>query len=86
MTSCFTDMLSEWLKITDPLPSWEGVIAALKQPAIGHGPLARRLEKELGMTMERDDFGEANGKLKCVMHFIISNRDIFFACSHPREG
>ena len=29
---CFMEMLSEWLKMIDPFPSWEGLIVALKLP------------------------------------------------------
>ncbi len=40
---CLRDMLSEWLS-TSPDCSWEGLIAALKDPIVGHGALARQLE------------------------------------------
>ena len=46
---CFTDMLSEWLKMINPLPSWEGLIAALNQPSIGHAKLAAKVEEEIGI-------------------------------------
>lgn len=59
---CFTDMLSEWLKMVDPIPSWEGLIAALKQPSIGHNKLATKVEKEVGITVQSDDSEGANGK------------------------
>ena len=56
---CFTDMLTEWLKMIDPKPSWEGLIAALKQPSVGHKDVAKAVEKEIGKSVEYDDTDEA---------------------------
>ncbi len=42
-TDCLKDMLYEWLN-TSPDPSWEGLIAALKDPIVGKDHLARQLE------------------------------------------
>ncbi len=41
---CLREMLKEWLRTSDPDPSWEGLIAALKDPIVGQGTLARQLE------------------------------------------
>lgn len=57
---CFRDMLSEWLKMVDPLPSWEVLIAALKLPSVGHKNLAKTVEIESGMTVVKRE--EKNGK------------------------
>ncbi len=40
---CLRDMLYEWLS-TSPDPSWEGLIAALRDPVVGKVALARQLE------------------------------------------
>ncbi len=40
---CLRDVLKEWLS-TSPDPSWEGLVAALKDPIVGKGALARQLE------------------------------------------
>ncbi len=40
---CLREMLSEWLS-TSPDPSWEGLIAALRDPVVGKHTLARQLE------------------------------------------
>ena len=56
---CFIEMLSEWLKMIDPLPSWEGLIAVLKLPSVGHKCLAKTVETELGMAVVHE---EASGK------------------------
>ena len=56
---CFTDMLSEWLKMANP--SWEGLIAALEQPSVGHEELARKVEAEIGVNLESNTHG-ARGK------------------------
>ena len=47
--TCFRKMLSEWLKMIDPQPSWERLIAALKKPYIGHEKLADTIRKEQGI-------------------------------------
>ena len=44
--ACFREMLSEWLKMIDPLPSWEGLLEALKKPCVGHKNLAMKLARE----------------------------------------
>ena len=44
--TCFRKMLSEWLKMINPRPSWEGLIAALKKSYIGHKKLADEVRKE----------------------------------------
>ncbi len=40
---CLREMLKEWLS-TSPDPSWEGLIAALRDPVVGKETLARQLE------------------------------------------
>ncbi len=40
---CLREMLKEWLS-TSPDPSWEGLIAALRDPVVGKHTLARQLE------------------------------------------
>ena len=52
--SCFRDMLLAWLKMIDPHPSWEGLIAALKQPYIGHEELADKVRKDQGIPEQLD--------------------------------
>ena len=44
--ACFREMLSEWLKMIDPLPSWEGLLEALKKPCVGHKNLAMKIARE----------------------------------------
>ena len=53
--TCFREMLSEWLNMIDPRPSWEALIAALKQPYIGHEELAKKVRKEQGIPEEPAD-------------------------------
>ena len=47
--SCFTEMLSTWLKMVDPRPSWEGLIEALEQPAVGYADLAETVRAKQGI-------------------------------------
>ena len=57
---CFTDVLSEWLKMIDPLPSWEALFEALKQPSVGRKDLVEVVKKEIGVgtPVESDDSDE----------------------------
>ena len=41
---CLTEMLTLWLKLVDPLPTWSALISALKQPPIGCQQLAEQIE------------------------------------------
>ena len=60
---CFTDMLSEWLKMIDPLPSWEGLFAALEQPSVGRKDLVEVIKKEIGVgTPVESDDSDGSGK------------------------
>ena len=59
---CFMEMLSEWLKMIDPLPSWEELIAALKLPSVGHKDLAKIVEAKIGMAVVHGE--ERNGEVK----------------------
>ena len=43
---CLREMLSCWLKKGDPKPSWEAVVAALRNPVVGEERLAQTLEQK----------------------------------------
>lgn len=47
--TCFREMLSSWLKMIDPLPTWEGLLAALKAPPVGHSRLAKQVGIQQGI-------------------------------------
>ena len=51
---CFKEMLSEWLKMVDPQPSWERLVIALQDPSVGCADLAKRIKKEFDMTSDSD--------------------------------
>lgn len=42
----FTKMLSTWLKMTDPPPTWEGLTTALRRPFVEYPNIAERVEAE----------------------------------------
>ena len=44
---CLTEMLTLWLKKVDPPPTWSTLVAALQDPTIGYGDLAKELESNL---------------------------------------
>ena len=52
---CFREMLSEWLKMVDPRPSWERLVIALQDPSIGCGDLVGHIEKQFGIM---NDYGK----------------------------
>lgn len=58
---CFREMLSAWLKMIDPLPSWEGLLAALVTPPVGCEDVAEQVMKELGTFVKY--VGDVPGKL-----------------------
>ena len=60
---CFMEMLSEWLKMIDPLPSWETLLAALESPSVKRKDLASMVMNELGIPVETEN---AQGKGKHV--------------------
>ena len=43
---CFMEMLTRWLKQVDPPPTWSALVAALQDPAIGEGGLAKEIESK----------------------------------------
>ena len=43
---CLTEMLALWLKQVDPPPTWTAMVAALQDPTIGEGELAKELESK----------------------------------------
>ena len=60
VTSCFTEMLSQWLRQV-PLPNWEALITALSRPAVGHQSLAMSLETMLACTGVHSSAMESEG-------------------------
>ena len=45
--ACFRKMLSTWLKIIDPPPSWEGLLTALEHHSVKRGDLAASIRQLL---------------------------------------
>ena len=43
---CFIEMLALWLKQVDPPPTWSALVAALQDPTIEEGTLAKQVERE----------------------------------------
>ena len=41
---CLRETLQEWLKQTDPNPTWRALVAALRSPTVGEQRLAGNLE------------------------------------------
>ena len=51
---CFREMLSAWLKMTSPRPSWEGLIVALNRPYIKCEELADKVREDQGIPKPQD--------------------------------
>ena len=49
VNSRFREMLSTWLKMIDPPPSWEGLLTALEHDTVKCGDLAERIRQEFDM-------------------------------------
>ena len=65
--SCFTEMLSVWLKMCPP-PTWETLIAKLKARSVGKRKLAKQLEKQLGLALDSDELnGMPYSLLLCLV-------------------
>ena len=45
LDECLRTMLTEWLKQTDPEPTWEALVTALKNPTVGCGHLTDAIER-----------------------------------------
>ncbi len=65
---CLREMLREWLRTSPPDPTWEGLIAALKDPIVGHGTLARQLETKY-CTQEPPPGKPEHSHRKVVSHW-----------------
>jgi hypothetical protein len=47
----FAEMLSTWLKMIDPMPSWESLIAALEHASVQCGGLAKRIREDCNIPI-----------------------------------
>ena len=43
---CFREMLAKWLQMTNPRPTWQCLIAALRSPLVNQLCLASELESD----------------------------------------
>ena len=49
VNSCFREMLSTWLRMIDPPPSWEGLMTALEHDSVKCGDLAESIRERFGI-------------------------------------
>lgn len=52
---CMTEMLSEWLRRDNPVPTWSCIIDALKKPSIGFSNLANELCQKVDIKTTSDN-------------------------------
>ena len=43
---CFREVLSKWLNVASPDPSWEPLVEALRSPAVEHPEIAAKIESK----------------------------------------
>ena len=46
-SQCFCQVLKEWLKGVNPLPTWQAMVNALKSHTVAHYHLAQQIQTEL---------------------------------------
>ena len=56
--SRFMEMLHTWLKMVDPSPSWEGLIAALEMESVGCNNVAEVMRQMLGIMKPIPESGQ----------------------------
>ena len=47
--TCLREMLSLWLRMINPHPSWEGILTSLSHPSVGNPALAHEIREKLGL-------------------------------------
>ena len=50
--ACFRKMLSTWLKMIDPTPSWEGLLTALEHDSVNCGDVAESIRQRFGILKQ----------------------------------
>ena len=50
--ACFRKMLSAWLRMIGPPPSWEGLLTALEHDSVKCGDLAERVRQHFGILRQ----------------------------------
>ena len=50
--ACFRKMLSAWLKMIDPPPSWEGLMTALEHDSVNCGDVAESIRRRFGILKQ----------------------------------
>ena len=50
--SCLKEMISTWLKMVDPPPSWEGLMSALEHGSVKCGDMAEDIRQRFGISRQ----------------------------------
>ena len=61
--ACFRMMISKWLKLCDPQPSWEILVRALCSPSVGRKDLATAVAVKYCVSMDVVALGMTQGEL-----------------------
>ncbi len=57
--TCLREMLSVWLKMIDPRPSWESLLSSVRHSTVGNPALAQKIRKEVGMPENAEGLSSA---------------------------
>ena len=60
--SCLREMLSVWLKMVKPCPSWERLLSSLSHSSVGNPALAQKIRKDVGIPEEGQGLASASTK------------------------
>ena len=55
INACFREMLMLWLEMTNPIPSWDGLISALSHDSVRCGDLATEIKEKLAVPVQEDN-------------------------------
>ena len=53
--SCLREMISTWLRMVDPPPSWVGLITALEHDSVECGDLATHIMQRFGISRQPEN-------------------------------
>ena len=74
VSSHFREMLYYWLSMSDPLPSWEDLIAALEKKSVGCDEVADIIRRTLGIPepMSTQDPGKTIHTTASQLYYPLS--------------
>lgn len=82
--TCLREMLSVWLKMIDPRPSWERLVSSICHQTVGNPALAEKIGKDAGILenapVSAIHPSKHTGKFAILWHSRDKIRAIFHCC------